>query len=144
MGIKLGDKKLDKGCTTATLKDLYMTNAETNLYNRAAPCLLIRPIFETCQIGFDNYARSVVLSPFMEACKKADVRMTDNGALMIGVSADHYKAVYDDDTTRRRTSWIPDTFDCPAKLGPLHITHKGELSVEVSGSKGRKKLTEIK
>ena len=131
--LKLGDKPTNKGCTTATLKDLYLTNAQTDFYNRAAPCLLIRPIFETCQIGLDNYARAILVAPFMEGAKKADARMTDNGALFIGISASQYKFLYAGETERRRTSWIPDTFDCPLKLGPMRMDHHGELSVEVEG-----------
>lgn len=128
IGLKLGDKALNKGCTTATVKDIYFTNAETDFYNRAAPCLLIRPIFETCSIGLDNYARAVALSPFMEACTKADMRTADNGMLFIGPSERHYKFVYAQPGMRARTSWIPDTFDCPAKLGPLEIAHNGEIT----------------
>ena len=131
--LKLGDKPTNKGCTTATIKDIYFTNAETGFYSRAAPCLLIRPIFETSQIGFDNYTRAVVIAPFMEGNKKADARMTDNGALFIGISAAHYTFLYADEAYRRRTSWIPDTFDCPMKLGPLHMQPDGGVAVEVKG-----------
>ncbi len=135
--LKLGDKPTNKGCTTATIKDIYFTNAETGFYSRAAPCLLIRPIFETSQIGFDNYTRAVVIAPFMEANKKADARMTDNGVLFIGISAAHYTFLYANETLRRRTSWIPDTFDCPMKLGPMHMQTNGDVTVEVRGEQQR-------
>jgi len=133
VGLKLGDKALNKGCTTATISDVYFTNAETDFYNRAAPCLLIRPIFETCQVGLDSYTRAIIVAPFMEGCQKADARFTDNGALFIGVSAAHYKFIYEDDTIRSRTSWIPDTFDCPMKIGPLNLDHHGRAGIEVEG-----------
>jgi len=124
--LKLGDKPTNKGCTTATIKDLYLTNAETDFYNRAAPCLLIRPIFETCQIGLDNYTRAILVSPFMEAAKKADARMTDNGALFIGVSASQYKFLYAGEAEKRRTS---------LDSGHLRLSH--ETRPHAHGPQGR-------
>ncbi len=134
--VQFGDKALNKACTTATIKDVYMTYASTGLYNRASPCLVLRPIFETCQIGLDSYARTTVISPFMEGCSTAAARMTDNGVLFIGTSPTEHTFVYAGSAEKSRTSFIPDTFDNSMKLGPMELAPGGEFSI------GSKKIFE--
>jgi len=127
--LKLGDKATDKACTTATITNVYFTNAETCFYNRAAPCVMIRPIFETCQIGLDSYTRATVIGPFWAGCQTAAARMTDNGVLFIGPYPTEHTFIYASDSERQRTSFIPDTFDSPMKLGPMDLTPRGDLRV---------------
>ena len=129
VGLQLGDRARNRSCTTVTVKDVYFTNAETCFYNRTAPCAIIRPIFETCQIGLDTYTRATVLEPFFAGCKKAAARMTDNGVFFVGPFPTEYKFIYASSAERNRTSFFPDTFDSPMKLGPMHMTPKGELTI---------------
>ncbi len=128
--IKIGDYPTTKGCTTVTVRDMYLTNAEVDFYNRGAPCLMIRPIFETSQIGLDSYARNTLIAPFFAGNKKADARLTANGALFIGIGKAAIKVIYDHKTTENRTSFLPDTFDVTMKLGRMDLTRKGELTVD--------------
>jgi hypothetical protein len=129
VGLKLGDKALNKGCTTATVENVYFTNAETCFYNRAAPCVLVRPIFETCQIGFDSYTRSTLLGPFFAGCKVAAARMTDNGSLFVGPFPTEHTMEFTDPAWEARTSFLPDTFDSPMKLGPMLLDDSGEMTI---------------
>jgi len=129
VGLKLGDRERNKACTTATVENVYFTNAETCFYNRAAPCVLLRPIFETCQIGFDSYTRATLLGPFFAGCKLAAARMTDNGSLFVGPFPTEHTILYSEDTFERRTSFLPDTFDSPMKLGPLLLDDSGEMTI---------------
>ena len=129
IGIKLGDKALDKACTTATITDIYFTNAETCFYNRAAPCIMIRPIFESCRIGLDSYTRGTVIGPFWAGCKTAAVRLTDNGLFFIGPFPAEKKILYENQIVQDRTSFFPDTFDSPMKLGLMELSPGGELKI---------------
>lgn len=129
VGLKLGDKEKNKACTTTTIREIYFTNAETCFYNRAAPCNIVRPIFETCQIGLDSYTRVTVIAPFWAGNKKAAARLTDNGGLFIGTFHGEHKFIYADKTMQDRTSFIPDTFDSPMKLGLFEFSPKGEMNV---------------
>ena len=140
VGLQLGDKALNKGCTTATVKDVYFTNAETCFYNRAAPCAIIRPIFESCAIGLDTYTRATITEPFFAGCKKAAARMTDNGVFFIGPFPTEYKFIYAGSAERNRTSFFPDTFDSPMKLGPLHMTRNGKMTFGTKGSTKKDKM----
>jgi len=129
VGLKLGDRAEKKSCTTASVYDVYFTNAETCMYNYAAPCLLSRPIFETCALGLDSYSRAVVLEPFFAECR-VDARLTDNGALFVGPFPTEYKIEYADATTRNRTSFLPDTFDTLMKLGRMELPAQGDLTLD--------------
>jgi hypothetical protein len=133
VGLKLGDKVLDKGCTTVTVKDIYFTNAETCFYNRSAPSALIRPIFESCYIGLESRTRAVVISPFFAGIKEngTPVYFEDNGALFFGTYDVHEEFKYAGDTERNSTSWIADTFDMSTasmKIGPIQLEKKGKPS----------------
>jgi hypothetical protein len=129
VALKLGDKPLNKSCTTTTLDSVYLTDAEVCFYNRAAPVVMVGPIFETCQIGLDNYSRTILLEPFFAGCQTAAARMTDNGALFIGPFSGEHKVLYAGEAERQRTSFLPSTFDSPMKLGPLDLTTRGELAL---------------
>jgi len=120
-GLKLGDKPLAKACTTTTVRDVFFTNADTGFYNRAAPCSITRPIFETSQYGLKSFTRAVIINPFFSACSVADAFLEDNGALFLGPFKAEQNIVYDSATEELRSSFIGDSSG-DFKVGRLELT----------------------
>jgi hypothetical protein len=110
------------------VKDVSVAKAHYGIHNGGSPSVIIRPAFDDCEIGLDNYTRAVVISSsFGDVTIPA--RMTDNGALFLGTNDKHGSFAFAGTAERNRTSWIPDTFDSlnPLKLGLLEMDHTGDF-----------------
>jgi hypothetical protein len=110
------------------VKDVSASKAHYGIHNGGSPSVIIRPAFDDCEIGLDNYTRAIVISSsFGDVTTPA--KMTDNGALFLGTYDKHESFAFAGTDERNRTSWIPDTFDSlnPLKLGLLEMDHTGDF-----------------
>ena len=131
IGLKLGDYDSGYIVNSATVKDMYFTMAEIDFYNNALPCTIIRPIFEFAQYAMENHSRSVLMAPFMAAVPPSEgsynLKIEDNGMLFLGTANAEDGFDFGSGGAEDRTSWIPDTFDSPMKLGTLGMNQQGNF-----------------
>jgi hypothetical protein len=125
IGLKLGDYDSGYVVNRATVKDMYITVSEIDFYNNASPCTIIRPIFEVARYAMENHSPSVLMAPFVEAISAGSFKIADNGMLFLGTANSEDRFEFPTPADRAKTSWIPDTFDSPLKIGTFEMNPQG-------------------
>jgi hypothetical protein len=104
---------------------MYITVSEIDFYNNASPCTIIRPIFEVARYAMENHSPSVLMAPFVEAISAGSFKIADNGMLFLGTANSEDRFEFPTPADRAKTSWIPDTFDSPLKIGTFEMNPQG-------------------
>lgn len=79
------------------------------------------------RVWLQSYSRGVVIAPFMDdpSCNVI-ANLTNNGMYFLGFPEGQHKVHYNGETERARSSFMPDTFDGPMKLGLMELGSEGE------------------
>ena len=110
------------------IKDVSVSKAHYGIHNGGSPSVIIRPAFDDCEIGLDNYSRAVIISASFGDLN-TPARMTNNGALFLGTGGEQGNFAFAGSSELNRTSWIPDSFDSSntLKLGLMEMDSTGDF-----------------